>query len=309
MARGLDHHDPGNKTLNDCWPHLPLYQEGVHSADSLNYKSIGDALEQAAGISFCSATGERCLIHNNMGRLHFPSLRSRDAWARVWALFHLLGLGAEVVPECVEFAGVVAGHRIPWQPGDGQEGIRASTRGSSRYEDMVGLHGPDGEAVATITWGPDEDLYAPVAITWVRGLRDLLQTWQFLGTFFRCRGLGQGTNVLSLKLVATPSETFLRVVTTPPEAQGLMLSTLEAIPRRGMYTQAEVFDPTQDDRGRLPEWWNGPTRASGCGSGRVAPWLRDRARRSSAPRRRLSPGMSRLWGSFAGPPTTGCTGP
>ena len=175
IARGLDHHDPGNRTLNEWWPFLPLYKEGVHSADGLNHKSVGDALEQAAGISFAAATGERFLVHNNMGRLHFPTIRARDAWARVWALFHRLGLGPGVAPECVGYAGLVAEHRILWRPCEDQAPIQAPTRGLGTYEEMAGMHGPNGEAAGVITWGPDEELRVHFSVTWVSGL----------GTFFR----------------------------------------------------------------------------------------------------------------------------
>ena len=70
FARGQDHDDPGNQVLNRWWPSLRSYAAGVRDAEKLGWKSVGDALEQACGISFCAATGERFLIHNDMGRLH-----------------------------------------------------------------------------------------------------------------------------------------------------------------------------------------------------------------------------------------------
>ena len=114
-ARGMDHHDPGNEKFNEWWPDLPRFVRLV-GAEWLSFKNKGNVLEAAAGLSFCAATGERFLILLDMGRLHFTSIRSRDAWARVWAIFHLLGLGPEVSPECVGFVGTLAGSGIPWTP-------------------------------------------------------------------------------------------------------------------------------------------------------------------------------------------------
>ena len=156
-SRGKDHHDPGNDVFNEWWPDLPKFVRVVRTGDWLSYKNKGNVLEMAAGVSFCAATGERFLIHLDMGRLHFTSIRSRDAWARVWAIFHLLGSGPEVAPECVGFAGTLAGNRIPWTPDDNQRAVTRPTTGSELYDGMCGLHGPWGEALQAVTWGPDDD--------------------------------------------------------------------------------------------------------------------------------------------------------
>ena len=224
-----------------------------------------------AGISFCAATGERFLIHLDMGRLHFTSIRSHDAWARVWAIFHLLGLGPEVAPECVGFAGFLAGDRIPWTPDDNQRAVMRPTRGSELYDGMRGLHGPRGEALQAVTWGPNDDPYTAVDTTWVRGLEDVLEAWQYLPALLRTRWIGGNSRVLSLKVLATPKETFVRIVVTPPGGSKPLRRAVEAISKWDIYKESRPAGLRRTARHWLQDWWNGRLRAIGCGSGKENP--------------------------------------
>ena len=168
-----------------------------------------------------------------------------------------MGLGPEVAPECVGFAGTLAGSRIPWTPDNNQRPVTRPTTGSEFYDGMYGVHGPRGEALQAVTWGIDEDPCIPTDTTWVRGLADVLEAWQYVPALFRARGVGGNSRVLSLKVLVTPKETFVRLVVTPPEAGEPLRRAVDAISQCDIYKEVLACKASQDGDARVAgmvEW-------------------------------------------------------
>ena len=76
-SRGTACHDPGNEVLSGWLDELPEF-ERLTQAQDLAVRTRGNLVEAAAGLAFNASTGERFLVHLDMGRLHFCSWDSRD---------------------------------------------------------------------------------------------------------------------------------------------------------------------------------------------------------------------------------------